>query len=109
MEKKKQYQIEGASLTIPLQYDQQSGKYMEIYRDLIENPVYTATGHPIILTVEDACDFGEQKDQNEPLIDCGSCKFYEQLPNTLIGVCMHEKRRMKTEKTCNKTYKEEGQ
>ncbi len=98
MEKTKRYNIEGASLIIPLQYDKQSGKYMEMYPDFIKNPVYTPKGYPIMLTVEDACVLGEQRNQNEPLIDCGSCRFYKQLPNTLIGVCRHDKRRYEKQK-----------
>ncbi len=92
MEKTKKYNVEGALLTIPLRYDEKSGKYMEVYPDFINNPVYTPEGHQIILTLEDACAFGEQKDTAEPLVDCGSCRFYRQAPNTLIGVCGHEKK-----------------
>lgn len=91
MEKTKTYHVEGATLTIPLRYDEKSGKYMEVYPDFIENPVYTPEGHPIMLTLEDACAFGEKKEVNEELVDCGSCRFYRQLPNTLIGVCRCEK------------------
>lgn len=93
MEKTKTYHVEGATLTIPLRYDKKSGRYMEVYPDFIKDPVYTPGGHPIMLTLEDACAFGEKKDANEALVDCGSCRFYRQLPNALIGVCGHEKKR----------------
>ena len=93
MEKTKKYNVEGATLTIPLRYDEDSGRYMEVYPDFIKDPVYTPEGNPIMLTLEDACAFGEKKDANEPLVDCGSCRFYRQLPNALIGVCGHEKKR----------------
>lgn len=93
MEKTKTYHVEGATLTIPLRYDETSGRYMEVYPDFIKEPVCTPEGHPIMLTLEDACACGEQKDANEPLVDCGSCRFYRQLQNTLIGVCRCEKKR----------------
>ena len=93
VEKAKTYQVEGATLTIPLQYDEKSGKYMEVYPDFLEHPIYTPEGHPIMLTLEDACAFGEKKDANEGLVDCGSCRFYRQVQSTLIGVCGCEKKR----------------
>lgn len=93
MEKTKKYSVEGMSLTIPLRYDKMSGKYIEVYPDFVENPVYTPEGYPIMLTIEDACECGEKRNAKEPPVDCGSCRFYRQLPNTLIGVCGHEKRK----------------
>ena len=92
MKKTKKYYVEGAALTIPLRYDETSGKYMEVYPDFIQNPIYTPEGYPIMLTLEDACAFGEKKDANEALVDCGSCRFYRQLHNSLIGVCRCEKK-----------------
>ena len=94
MEKTKEYHVEGVTLTIPLRYDEISGRYMEVYPDFIKYPIYTPEGHPIMLTLEDACAFGKQKAVNEPLVDCGSCKFYRQVQNTLIGVCGCEKKRI---------------
>lgn len=93
VEKAKTYHVEGATLTIPLQYDKKTGKYIEVYPDFLEHPVYTPEGHPIMLTLEDACAFGEPKDAAEGLLDCGSCRFYRPFSNTLIGVCGHEKKR----------------
>lgn len=91
MEMTKKYNVEGASLTILLRYDKKSGRYIEIYPDFIKYPVYTPEGNQIMLTLEDACAFGEKKNANEPLVDCGSCRFYRQMQNTLIGVCGCEK------------------
>ena len=93
MEKTNTYYVEGATLTIPLRYDEKAGRYMEVYPDFIKDPVYTPEGNPIMLTLEDACAFGEKKDTSEALIDCGSCRFYRQMQNTLIGVCGCEKKR----------------
>lgn len=94
MEKTKKYDVEGVTLTIPLRYDKKSGRYMKTYPDFIKNPVYTPKGHPIMLTLEDACAFGEKKDTNEELVDCGSCRFFRQVQDTLIGVCGCEKKRI---------------
>ncbi len=93
MKKTKEYNVEGATLTIPLRYDKKSDRYMEVYPDFIKDPVYTAEGYPIMLTLEDACPLAKQKDENQPLVDCGSCRFYRQVENALIGVCGHEKKR----------------
>ncbi len=93
MKKTKKYNIEGVMLTIPLRYDEISGRYMEVYPDFIKDPVYTPEGRPIMLTLEDACAFGEKKDANEGLVDCGSCRFYRQVQSALIGVCGCEKKR----------------
>ena len=102
VEKAKTYQVEGATLTIPLQYDEKSGKYMEVYPDFLEHPIYTPEGHPIMLTLEDACAFGEKKEVNEELVDCGSCRFYRQAPGTWIGVCGREERRRAGQKKDNR-------
>lgn len=91
MRKARRYNIDGLLIDIPLLYDESCGKYMEIYPDFIENPVYTPEGYPIMFTGEDACDCAEPAD-GEVCLDCGSCVFYRQTENTLIGVCRHEKK-----------------
>ncbi|HJB56244.1 MAG TPA: hypothetical protein H9714_01690 [Candidatus Flavonifractor intestinipullorum] len=45
-----------------------------------------------MLTIEDACSYGETADGTR-CIDCGSCVHYRQAPDTLLGVCGHERRR----------------
>lgn len=92
MGKSKRYVIEGAVLEIPLQYDEKAGRYMELYPDFSEKPVYTPEGHPILFTGEDACPLGEAADGGV-CVDCGSCRYYRQQPGTWIGVCSHEKKR----------------
>lgn len=106
MEKTRRHNIEGTVLDILLQYDEDSGKYMEIYPDFIETPIYTPEGYPILFTGEDACTYAESV-EGEPCIDCGSCRFYRQAPNTLIGVCGHPKKRCNEEKQYNTEYEEE--
>ncbi len=92
MGKTRQYNIEGVLLEIPLCYDELAEREIEIFPDFIENPVYTPEGCPVLFTGEDACQFGEAPD-GTPCIDCGSCRFYRQTPDALIGVCGHEQKR----------------
>ena len=92
MGKTRQYNIEGLLLEIPVCYDELVGKEIEIFPDFIENPVYTPEGHPVLFTGEDACAYGQAPD-GMPCIDCGSCRFYRQVQNALIGVCGCEKNR----------------
>lgn len=95
MKKVRHYNIEGREIEIPLRYDCISGIYLEEYPDLIANPVYTPENAPIMFTGEDACEYAEAADE-EPCMDCGSCRFYRQFSDTLIGVCGNEKRRKKS-------------
>ena len=45
-----------------------------------------------MLTVEDACPYGETADGSR-CIDCGSCRHYRQAPDALVGVCGHRAQR----------------
>ena len=92
MERSKRHNIEGAVLDIPLRYDEQTRMDIEEYPDLIENPLYTPAGARIMLTVEDACAYGETADGRR-CIDCGPCVHYRQASDCLLGVCGHEKLR----------------
>lgn len=88
MKKTKRHNIEGAVLDIPLRYDELAGMDIEEYPDLTEHPVYTPAGERVMLTIEDACLYGETADGTR-CIDCGSCVHYRQAPDTLLGVCGH--------------------
>ena len=95
MKNVRRYNIEGVEIEIPLRYDKISGIYLEEYPDFTANPVYTPDNAPIMFTGEDACEYAEAASE-EPCIDCGSCRFYRQFSDTLIGVCGNEKRRKKS-------------
>ncbi|MFQ7241586.1 hypothetical protein [Agathobaculum sp.] len=45
-----------------------------------------------MLTIEDACAYGESADGTR-CIDCGSCIYYRQSLECLLGVCGHEQQR----------------
>ena len=92
MEKTRIYNIEGTIMEIPLYYDEQARRYIELYPDFTQNPVYTPEGHPILFTGEDACPLGETAERGHA-VDCGSCRFYRQQPGSWIGVCGRKKRR----------------
>ena len=92
MGKTRRHNIEGAVLDIPLRYDELAGMDIEEYPDFLEHPVYTPAGERVMLTIEDACSYGETADGTR-CIDCGSCVHYRQAPDTLLGVCGHERRR----------------
>ncbi len=92
------YEIESFELCIPLLYDEKSSKYIEDYREYIENTKYTPAGFRIMFAGEDACKFSEE---NIPggCPDCGSCKYYKRAgEHTLIGICTNEFKRFKEEK-----------
>ncbi len=93
MEQIKKYEIEGMELNIPLRYDEQSDKYIEDYRECIENSLYTPKGHPIMFAGEDACTFAEEETPGG-CPDCGSCKFYRRADeHSWIGTCVNKYRK----------------
>ena len=89
------YNIEGALIDVPQTYDQRCRVYLDAFPDLIEKPVYTPAGRPVLLTIEDACPEVDMVDDDPASIDCGSCRHYHQFPGSLLGVCNNEKRRKK--------------
>lgn len=87
MRKTKRFEIEGAVLDVPLYYDKLAKMDIERYPDLLRHPVYTPEGYRVMITIEDACHHAEMVDDAPSSIDCGSCKFYRQQKNSLLGVC----------------------
>ena len=93
MDKTVRFEIEGTIIELPLKYDERSQKYLEDYRDIIENPVRTPEGRPILLTIEDACSYVEMIDDEPTSVECSTCRYYRHTPGTLLGVCHNEKMR----------------
>ena len=91
MKKTIRHEIEGVIFEIPLLYDQRTGQLIEEYPDLLETPVYTPAGERVLLTIEDACTHARLRPDG--MRDCGSCVYYRQSPECLLGVCGHEKQR----------------
>ncbi len=93
MGQRRQYELEGLVLDIPLNYDEKSGIYLEDYSDIFENPIWTPKGHPVMFAGEDACSFAEEETPGG-CPDCGSCRYYMRAAeHTWIGICRHEKNR----------------
>lgn len=63
-EELRRYDIEGAVLETELCLDELTGLYIEILPDLIEKPVYTAKGNPVMFTGEDACSYGQPRERS---------------------------------------------
>ena len=93
MDKTVRFDIEGTIIELPMKFDERSQKYLEDYREVIENPVRTPAGRPILFTFDDACAYAEMVDNDPASIDCGSCRHYHQFPGSLLGVCRNEKMR----------------
>ncbi len=89
MEKLRCYTVDGLKLQIPLHYDEQSKKYIEDYREYIENTVFTPLGNKVIFAGEDACAYAKDLLQ-EKCISCESCFYFKRADeHTWIGVCEH--------------------
>lgn len=93
MEKVNRYEFEGVVVEIPLRWDERSRQFVEDYCDFIENPVRTPAGCPILLTIEDACPHADLVDDGPLSIDCGSCSYFRQPAESVLGVCHNDKMR----------------
>lgn len=93
MERIRRYEIEGETVEIPLRWDERTKTYVEDYSGMLEHPIYTPSGRPILLTIEDACPHADMVDDDPGSIDCGSCRHYCQFSGSLLGICGNEKRR----------------
>ena len=91
----RRYEIEGEAVEIPLRWDPCARRHVEDYDSVIEQPIYTPSGRPILLTIEDACPHADMADGDPASIDCGSCRHYHQFPGSLLGVCRHEAMRQR--------------
>ncbi len=95
MESTKSYTVDGLTLKIPLRYDEQSKKYIEDYREFIENAVYTVNGNRVMFAGEDACRYAKEASVGG-CPDCGCCLYYKRADeHTWIGICEHPRRKQK--------------
>ena len=90
MERTRRYKIDGEAVDIPQRWDERTQASVEDCNSVIECPIYTPSGYPILLTIEDACPHSEMVDDDPASIDCGSCRHYHQFSGSLLGVCSHE-------------------
>ena len=96
MNKTVQFEIEGTVIELPLKYDERSQKYLEDYREVIDNPVRTPEGRPILFTFDDACAYAEMVDSEPTREECSTCCYFLHTPCSLLGVCHNEKMRSGT-------------
>ncbi len=93
MEQIRRYEIDGIELKVPVYRDDFSGMYLEDYSQWFDLDRFTPSGHLILCSSEDACEFVEGLDSDH-CIECAVCRFFKRAgENTLIGICLHEKRR----------------
>lgn len=108
MERTRRYEIEGEMVEIPLRWDEHTQTYVEDYDSVIEYPIYTPSGRPILLTIEDACSHADMVDDDPAGIDCGSCRHYHQFPGSLLGMCRHEAMRRRAGSPERKSKERKG-
>ena len=96
MDKTVQFEIEGTVIELPLKYDERSQKYLEDYREVIDNPFRTPEGRPILFTFDDACAYAEMVDSEPTSVECSTCCYFRHTPGSLLGVCHNEKMRSGT-------------
>ncbi|MCC8097153.1 MAG: hypothetical protein LIO44_01025 [Eubacterium sp.] len=100
MERIRKYTIDGIELNVPLCYDKRTGTLIEDYNLWLSGDKFTASGYPILVSVEDACKFAESTDSGD-CPDCGSCRFYKRAgEHSWIGICSNSKK-LKKEKEEN--------
>lgn len=87
MDKTVRFDIEGTVIELPLKYDERSGKYLEDYGKVIDNPVRTPEGRPILFTFDDACADADMVDGEETSVECSTCRYFRHTPGSLLGVC----------------------
>ena len=108
MSKVNRYEYEGKVIEIPLRWDEHSKKEIEDYNLFIEqSPIYTPEGRPILLTIEDACPHAVMVDDDPASIDCGSCIYFRQPAESILGVCHNEKMRCVSVKQRNTSSNKE--
>ena len=69
--------------------------------------IYTPEGRPILLTIEDACPHAVMVDDDPASIDCGSCIYFRQPAESILGVCHNEKMRCVSVKQRNTSSNKE--
>ena len=95
MRRKKQFEIEGAVLEVPLFYGRLAKLDVARSPDLFRHLVYIPDGYRVMETIADTCP---RADLHPGVCqDCGSCNHYTQLDDTWIGVC-HSKAMCQREK-----------
>ncbi|MEG0944763.1 MAG: hypothetical protein RRY64_09485 [Oscillospiraceae bacterium] len=103
------FHFDGSELQVPVRLDEPTGRYFLDCPDLEEHPIYTKSGYPWVSVVQDSCPYhGGKPPDGGDYQDCGTCKFLEtERPGNLIGICLCEALRKKTDLDKLQTKEEE--
>lgn len=84
--------VDGDSIAVSFTYDEQFGVWLGEYPFFKEEPRYTPAGRPWRNVSFSECPYHGSSEYN----DCGTCHHLKKAESTdLIGVCFHEKLRLK--------------
>ena len=93
MRRKKQFEIEGAVLEVPLFYGRLAKLDVARSPDLFRHLVYIPDGYRVMETIADTCP---RADLHPGVCqDCGACNFYRRQEDPPLGVCHREAIRRK--------------
>ena len=87
-------ELHGATFEIRYGYYEETDRQfepIEIYPDLIKNPIYTNDGFPFVTLMQAPCEH-YKKCTDDPDQDCGNCKHMER-GDELLAVCRCPKNR----------------
>ena len=82
--------VEGQVITLPLKYDPHARRWPESYWPVIAHPPWTPAGRPIMLVLDDPCAHAELRPGEESASECGSCRYFRPVDDTLLGVCHND-------------------
>lgn len=82
--------VEGQVITLPLKYDPHARRWLESYWPVIAHPPWTPAGRPIMLVHDAPCAHAEMRPGQEDSIECGSCRYFRPVADTLLGVCHND-------------------
>ena len=60
---------------------------------MIDNPVRTPEGRPILFTFDNACAYADMVDSEQASVEWSTCRYFRHTPGSLLGVCHNEKMR----------------
>lgn len=85
------YRLDGDTVQVIFRYDPATGMYFGDYPDFAETPRITPHGRQWVNAIAEGCPYAD-----DAYGDCGSCPcFCPEQAGDLIGVCNHEKNRVK--------------
>jgi len=86
----REYILDGDSIRVKSEFDEETGLWIEEYVDFENPPRYTPSGYRWRSVTYVGCEHAD------PIYkDCGTCPWLlKECANDLIGICSHEKLRI---------------